>query len=535
MKWGFQKKMLTVRELFGKMRTHSAACTVAAAGLAAVVCGVIVIRAVGGIAFDDGSEPVPSRDDEILSMMETDDAILMGQNEAMRLQLDTMFVSLQTLRENVSSGTRVIETIERSLHEMNGVDESARDKCREMNGTLAELEDMMADAFSEISEISALCADDAPYDAEKRKELAGRIGKLNAAMAKIVDRYATVSTDVASLTTRLRDYGAGASEYRKAVDVLQESLASGRSEVSGLSAQIGQMGEQIHGTQNSMLEQLNASIAQMNRLSEQIVTSNMTVEGLSGQVFGSNRTIEALSEQVQSSGLTVEALGEQVMASGRSVGELSEQVLASNRSIGELSGQVLQTNQTVEELSGQVLASNRMVEELSGQVLASTQTINALAEQLDASTRTIDELNIQLGEAKAELGGLREQVSATNTSVETVAAEIAGQAKAAGEAQARGTGYITVTFELTTYTFDFSPYVANHAALTGRDIMVRNFSANAAGSSQYHMGISANINMDNAVYDPSTGRLTINDVYLMSPFLSSTGTVTFAVIGGIAR
>ena len=504
MKWGFQKKMLTVRELFGKMRTHSVACTVTAAGLAAVVCGVVVFRAVDGIGFGDISLTAPSRDDEILNMMETDDAILMGQNEAMRLQLDTMFVSLQTLRENVNSGTQMIETIERSLYEMNGVDESARDKCREMGGALTELEDMMAGAFSEMTEISDMFADDEPYDEEKRAALAERIGKLNASMSKIVERYAAVSTDVASLTTRLRDYGAGAAEYRKAVDVLQESLASGRSEVNGLSAQLGEMGEQISSTQNSMLEQLNTSIAQMSQLSDQIVSSSMTVEDLSGQVLGSSRTVEALSEQVQSSNMTIASLGDQVLSSSLSVAALSEQVVQ----------------------------SNRMIEELSGQVQASTQTISALTEQLGASTRTVEELSTQLGETRTELGSLREQVSATSISVETVAAEIAAQSNAAAGAQARGTGYVTVTFELTSYVFDFTPYVSNYASLSVSDFLVRNFTVVSGGSG---VGTGANINMNKAMYDPQTGRLAINDLFMVSPLNSFTGTVTFAVLGGIAR
>ena len=575
MKWGFQKKMLTVRELFGKMRTHSVACTVAATGLAAVVCGVIVFRAVGGIEFGDVSLTAPSRDDEILTMMETDDAILMGQNEAMRLQLDTMYVSLQTLRENVNSGTQMIETIERSLYEMNGVDDSARDKCREMSGALTELEDMMADAFSEMTGISDMFADDAPYDEAKRTALAERIGKLNASMAKIVERYASVSTDVASLTTRLRDYGAGATEYRKAVDVLQESLASGRSEMNGISAQLGQMGEQISSTQNSMLEQLSASIDQMNRLSEQIVTSNMTVADLSGQVLGSSRTVEALSEQVQTSSLTVEALGEQVQTSNSTVealgeqvqtsnstvkalgeqvqtsnstvkalGEqvqtsnstveaLSEQVLSSGRSLEALSKQVLESSRTIEALSEQVLQSNRTVEELSGQVQASTQTVSALTEQLDASTRAIDEMGTQIGETKTELGSLREQVTATNASVETVAAGIAGQAASSiVTPQVSRTGYITISLNLTTYAFDLTPYIANYGSLSVDDFLVKSFRINTSGLDGN--SVTVNIDMSNASYDATTGWLYINDLYMISPHYSYHGTVTFAVLGGIA-
>lgn len=453
MNWGFQKKMLTVRELFGRMRTHSVACTVAAAGLAAIVCGVIVFRAIGGIVFGDVS--VSSRDDEILEMMEQDDAILMEQNDAMRLQLDTMFVSLQSLRENVNNGTQVIETIERSLSEMNGADESTKRRFRETSDAMAELEKMMAEAFGEMTEISALLDDGALSDDPSREALSVRMGNLSAAMAKIVDKYASLSTGVSTLAFRLRSLGAGATEFSHAVDVLQESIAGGRTEMDELSAQLGEMGIHISDAQDRMLERLNVSIDSVERLSDQVSASNLTV------------------------------------------GNLSEQVVASAQAVGHLS------------------------------------------EQLDASTQTIGQLCTQLSETKAELDELRNSVTAANTSMENAAVQFAEQSKHTAQLHQRGDGYMTVSFSFglsindTSYTFDLSPYVSNHAALTGSDILVKNFSVYTTGKSPYYIGVGANLNMDHAVYDPSTGRLSVTQKLQVSPFGSQSGSVTFAVIGGM--
>ena len=188
-------------------------------------------------------------------------------------------------------------------------------------------------------------------------------------------------------------------------------------------------------------------------------------------------------------------------------------------------------------------ATGKQQETLDAATKAQRDALDAAtADQRAALERAAADQNKALQQAAADQNKALQQAAAEqNKTLQQAAAEQNKTLEqAAGAGAKRGDNYVTVTFDFNigedaTYTFDFSQYLSNYDAVSSKDILVRDFRVGTSGTALDHMGVSANINLDSASYDPATGHLVLTKKMLKTPLGGQKGTVVFAVIGGILK
>ena len=176
-------------------------------------------------------------------------------------------------------------------------------------------------------------------------------------------------------------------------------------------------------------------------------------------------------------------------------------------------------------------AAKKQQETLDGAAKKQQETLDAAAQKQQA---TLDAA-AQKQQAALDAAALKQQ-----SALDAATGKQQELLEKSGTFSARGEGYAVVTFEFdigndTGYTFDFSGHLSNCDAITNGDILVRRFFLKTTGSASGHVGVAAQIDLDTASYDPSTGCLVVTQKMLDTAYGGQKGYVTFAVIGGTLR